>query len=129
MLKETCYAIFFSDSFSEVKGVLFKTCMYSCILCILCQFGVTTRNTTYRKFVVSYNNIFRMLFKQPMYCSAFNMFVSKNNCSLPEIRKISCYSLLKRIKTSDNALMVSYFTSCAVKVSTILKIWNKYVYM
>ena len=102
----------FSDSSSEVKCVLFKTYMY-----------------TMSQFVVSYNNIFRMLFKQPMYCSASNMFVSKNICSLPEIRRISCYSLLQRINTSDNALMVSYLTSCAVKLSTILKIWNKYVYM
>ena len=116
----------FSDSSSEVKGVLFKTYMYSMYTMSLWS---NYSNTTYRKFVVSYNNIFRMLFKQPMYCSASNMFVSKNICSLPEIRRISCYSLLQRINTSDNALMVSYLTTCAVKLSTILKIWNKYVYM
>ena len=37
----------------------------------------------------------------------YNMFVSKSICSLPEIHEISCYSLLQRINTSDNALVVS----------------------
>ena len=116
----------FIDCSSEVKGVLFKTYMYSMYTMSLWS---NYSNTIYKKFVVSYNNVFRMLFKQPMYCSASNMFVSKKICSLPEVRRISCYSLLQRINASDNVLMLSYLTSGAVKLSTTLKIWNKYLYM
>ena len=72
-----------------------------------CALWVNSRKTTFHQFIVAYNNIYRILNRLPMRCSAGGMLATDivNSCTCV-IRK-SNYSIMTRLDTSLNTIVKS----------------------
>ena len=65
------------------------------------------RKPTFHKFIVAYNNSYRIVVRLPTRCSASGMFATDNvNCCTCVIRKY-IYSILTRIYTLLNPIVKS----------------------
>ena len=95
--------------FSDIsKTYLFKT---FCSNTDCCSLWCKLKNRSVHRIRVAYNNCFRMLLKLPRFCSASGMFVERRVPSFDEIIRKSKYSILCRIKMSNNILVKSIYLS------------------
>ena len=86
---------------TEVKKTLF-----SCVTCIIVLCGVHT-----------------------LCCSASQMFVENSVKSFKEINRVLILGISNRIYTSENVLLNAYINCTVSKRSTLLKLWNKSIYV
>ena len=110
---------------NDVKCLLFRTFLYSQYCC--CLWSSFSRST-YSKFLVSYNNSFRILMNYPFYCSASQMFVENRTMTYREIMRLNCASFLNRVVYSNNKLISNYCFSYTKKNSKLLDKWNNMLY-
>ena len=103
---------------TEVKKQLFKSYCTSFYCSSL--WSNFSRNTL-EDLKVSYNNVFRFLFKLPRRGSVSYHFVNKDIPNFSLVRRILCNSILKRVLSSTNSLICNlvdstFFTSSKCKV-------------
>ena len=96
----------------RVKNRLFSS---YCSNLYLCSVWANYRKSSISRFIVSYNNSFRILHNLHMRCSASSMFANAvvDNCSTC-IRK-SIFSLMMRLNTSINVIVQSTLKSIIPK--------------
>ena len=72
-----------------------------------------------RHFIISYNNAFRIIHNLNTRCNAITMFVrARINSGKMQIRK-QMYSLLSRLYSSENAIIISIVRSGMFEDSTL----------
>ena len=98
----------FNFSSDSSKIYMFKT-FCSNIYC--CSLWCKWKTRSVHRIRVAYNNCFRILLKLPRFCSASGMFVERRVPSFDEIIRKSKYSILCRIKRSNNILVKSIYLS------------------
>ena len=110
----------------DVKVVLFKTYISNFYCAHLwCNYG----KSTFQKFKVAYNNIFRNFFNIRYLCS-----ISKEMCD-KTINVVNCVirnyinSIMKRIYVSENEKIKCITDSDLMEYSKLIKLCHKYVYV
>ena len=78
---------------------------------------------SYVKLKVAHNDIFRTLMNVPRYESASSLFVKHGAMNLDAIARNSMYSLMERLLSSANSLIVAL---CNSEVRTHSKIWKRW---
>ena len=110
----------------EVKIQLFQSfCMNIYCISLWSHFHTAFLN----KMKVMYNNAFRNIMGLAYNCSASNMFVSHRVLSFKELLRKSMYSLLSRLKVSENSLVQSILGSDLLFNSDLLRLWYRQLYM
>ena len=110
----------------RVKNRLFSS---YCSNLYLCSLWANHRKSSMSRFIVSYNNAFRILHNLHMRCSASFMFANAvvDNCSTC-IRK-SIFSLMSMLNTSTNIIIVqSTINSDVYTTSELYQRWVKALY-
>ena len=103
----------FKNCSDEVKSALFRAYCYSIYGNALWN---VFRVAALRSVKVAYNTSFRLLFGYSRYESASNFFaVHRVNCFLA-VTRVSAYSLMNRVDTSKNTLVVSCRAAAAGSV-------------
>ena len=94
----------------------------------LCSLWANYRKSSISRFIVSYNNAFRILHNLHMRCSASSMFANAvvDSCSTC-IRK-SIFSLMLRLNTSINVIVQSTLKSDVYTTSELYQRWVKALY-
>ena len=81
-----------------------------------------------RHFIISCNNAFRINYNVNMRCSASTMFVrARIDSGTMQIRK-QMYSLLSRLYSSENVIIISIVRSGMFEDSTLYQQWLKAVF-
>ena len=115
----------FSSCTETIPIYLFK--MYCANLycsSLWCNFKQSTKN----KLIVAYNNAFRILIRQPRFCSASNMFVQRNVYNFNALWRKSIFSLRTRI-ASDTNVFISTIINCDIRlVSQLFLLHDKYLF-
>ena len=109
----------------RVKNRLFSS---YCSNLYLCSLWANYRKSSISRFIVSYNNAFRILHNLHMRCSASSMFANAvvDSCSTC-IRK-SIFSLMMRLNTSINVIVQSTLKSDVYTTSELYQRWVKALY-
>ena len=79
------------------------------------------KQTTYNKIRIAYNNAFRILIHLPTFCSASNMFVSRNTLTFEVLLRRNGQSLMQRIRNSNNLFVSTIFNSDVHVMSVLFK--------
>ena len=82
------------------------------------------RVASYCKVKVSHNDIFRSLLQVPRYESASALFVQHQVSNLDSLLRASYYSLISRIRASDNRIIVSLVRGEARLHSRLWQRWG-----
>ena len=120
MLRRKFY--FCSD---QVKNKLFSA---YCNNIYMCSLWVSYRKRCMRQFIVSYNNLFRILRSLPMRCSASAMFASSNVDSCQARIRRFIYSLRCRLDVSFNLITHSVINSDVHVASKLNSRWIATLY-
>ena len=104
----------------RVKNRIFSS---YCSNLYLCSLWANYRKSSMSRFIVSYNNAFRILHNLNMRCSASFTFANAvlDNCSTC-IRKSIC-SLMCRLNTSINVIVQSTLNGDVYTTSELYQIW------
>ena len=81
------------------------------------------------KLYIAYNNVFRILCREPKWCSASLMFVSRRTPTCREVIRNLIYKFMLRLKKSDNLLLKSICGSDIYFKSSIWKHWRNIIYV
>ena len=115
----------FGHCSDEVKGQLFRN--YCTSFYCLSLWSAFNR-TTLEDLKVSYNNVFRFLFKLPRRGSVSYHFVNKGLPTFSFIRRNLCYSIFKRIISSPNYLVSNIVDSTFFACSSVFLEWMKVLF-
>ena len=92
----------FGKCTDSVKTTLFRSYCYNIYCCALWS---NFTLATWRKLKVAHNDIFRNLMGFPRFTSASSLFVHYNVNNLDVIVRKSMFSIIRRIKNSDNTIV------------------------
>ena len=115
-----CLVRTFNFCEEDVKSTLFKSFCYSLYCSSLWS---CFKGATFQRIKVIYNNIMRRLMKVPPFSSASFLFGSLGVKTLPELIRTNQYSLMRRIESSSNSLIVLINSSDAILRSSIRQHW------
>ena len=111
---------------TAVKNRLFT---YYCSVVYMCASWTNYRKCVTRHFIISYNNAFRIIHNLKVRCSASIMFVrARINSGKMQIR-MKMYSLLSRLYSSENAIIISIVRSGMFEDSTLYQQWLEAMYL
>ena len=94
----------------HVKCTLFRS---FCTSLYTCQLWCNHKSKSIRKLYVAYNNVFRLLCNEPMYCSASYMFVTRGLPTCKMLIRKKVYSFMMCIAKSSNTILQSILNSDA----------------
>ncbi len=115
----------FSSCSLRVKKFLFRT-FFSNIYCI--SVWVPVKKALFHHIKVAYNDACRMVFQRGRRNSASAMFCELEICDFNSVRRLSAFSLLRRIATSDNLIIKAIINSLAFTESSISKEWKRILF-
>lgn len=104
----------------QVKNKLFSC---YCSNVYLNSLWVKYRKATIQRFIVSYNNAFRILHSLPRRCSASHMFATSRVDSCKTRIRRSIYSLMNRLSASNNSIVRSIIHSDVHITSALHTSW------
>ena len=111
----------FTNCSLNCKLLMFKTFLSQVYGCSL---WANYKVASYRKVKVSHNDIFRSLLLVPRYESASTLFVAHNVNNLDSIIRTNYHSLLRRVESSTNAIVLALRTSEARLYSRLWQRWG-----
>ena len=99
------------------------TPIYGCPLwCLMYQYS-------YHKLNVAYNDAFRHLLHEPIWCSVSHLFVANNVSSFAaNIRKL-VYSLWRSLNASDNVFVNTALRSYLLARSPVFRRWRNILHL
>ena len=110
----------------DVKCSLFKSYCYS-LYCV--SLWSNYKKSTFQRLKVNYNNIMRRLIGVPVYSSASLLFGTLEVKSLKEVIRTAQYSLMERVKNSNNSIVTNLFQSEARIKSRIWQCWQDSLFL
>ena len=110
----------------HVKCTLFRS---FCTSLYTCQLWSNYTSESIRKLYVSYNNVFRLLCNEPMYCSASYMFVTRGLPTCKMLIRKKVYSFMMCIAKSSNTILQSILNSDALYTSQMYQHWRSALYI
>ena len=115
-----CLVRTFNFCTNDVKSTLFKSYCYSLYCSSLWS---CFKRATFQRLKVNYNNIMRRLMQVPPFSSASFLFGSLGVKTVQELIRTNQYSLMRRIESSANSLIVLLNSSEAILRSSIRQHW------
>ena len=115
-----CLVRTFNFCTDDVKSTLFKSYCYSLYCSSLWS---CFKRATFQRLKVNYNNIMRRLMQVPPFSSASFLFGSLGVKTVQELIRTNQYSLMRRIESSANSLIVLLNSSEAILRSSIRQHW------
>ena len=109
-----------------VKRYLFLT-YCSTIYCS--SLWVKFKSLTMNRIRVNYNNILRRMMGSPTFSSASQLFTLLDLQGFHELRRRACFSLMTRLKASQNTVVSDIMHSDARLSSDIWEMWHNLLYV
>ena len=111
---------------NNVKTALFKSfCTNMYTANVWCSF----KRNSYNKLAVGYNNAIRIFLGLPRFCSVRETCVLHRIPSFGEIIRKLVYSIMSRVKISDNVILSSCVSSDMIYNSPMWKRWQSVLYI
>lgn len=112
----------FSNCSESVKIMLFRT---YCTSLYTPHLWWNFSQTCLQKLIVAYNNIFRVLTRQPKFCSASHMFVVRNLPTCTMLIRKHIYSFICRISIAVNVIINNIVHNSDIMFRS--RIWSRWL--
>ena len=110
---------------TDVKRCLFEAYFGNIYLCAL---WANFKKNMFRRFIVAYNNAYRILHRLPMRCSANFMFAINNVKSCKCLIRRAIFSMKTRVYASINNIIQCIVHSDIYFTSLLRRQWNIMLY-